>query len=214
MKKLLLSRYATTGAGVMVAAAAVSAAAAQSHSLRAPLFPTSEPVANRIVVEEEYGFSVRRYTPAVELKPVPRGSANYETPEATTIAMLSAMATRDLDWFRSLWDAESARLMEEKDKQQGHDAAFWTSTWDKAFRNRRITITTRIDTGKYVLIGYELNSLSADGQATADVIQLDVPLKQVDGRWLGTQELSNDPVLLYWKTPTVRPHRVIRGVQP
>ena len=213
MKKLLLSRYATTGAGVMVAAA-VSAAAAQSHSLRAPLFPTSEPVANRIVVEEEYGFSVRRYTPAVELKPVARGRANYETPEATTIAMLSAMATRDLDWFRSLWDAESARLMEEKDKQQGHDAAFWISTWDKALRDRRITITTRIDTGKYVLIAYELRSLSANAEASADVIQLEVPLKQVDGRWVGTQDLSSDPVLLYWKTPSVKPHRVIRGVQP
>jgi hypothetical protein len=188
---------------------AVTSVAAQTPPA-APPFPTAPPVVKKIVVEEEFGFAERRYDPPVEFAAIERNAARDDTPEATTIAMLSAMSRGDVAWFRSLWDAESARLLAEDDKKHGRDDAFWIATWARVLRDRRIVLTNRIETGDYVLIAYHLMPLQANHKPE-DVIRLETPLKQQDGRWRATQELSSDPVLLYWKTPDVRPRRFVRG---
>ncbi len=195
-----------------VLAAASAAVRAQAPSVSPSAFPTGDPSIGRIVAEDEYGFAIRRYTPPVEFRPVARAAATSDSPEAATIAQLSAMAARDVDWFRSTWDAESLQVMDASNREQGHDAAFWTSTWERTFRDRRVVLTHRIDSGKYVVVVYQLVAQRAAPGAVDDIVELETPLKLQDGRWLATQELSSDPVLLYWKTPNVRPKRVVRGV--
>ena len=137
-------------------------------------------------------------------------AAKGDTPEATTIAILSAMSRGDVPWFRSLWDAESARILAADDKTHSRDDAFWAATWARTLLDRRIVLTNRIDSGDYVLIAYDLIPVQANHKPE-DVIHLETPLKLQNGRWLATQELSSDPVLLYWKTPDVRTRRVVRG---
>ena len=183
---------------------------AQTRMNAEPTFPTAPPVVKKIVVEAEYGFALRRYEPPVDVTAVDRNAAKDDTPEATTIAILSAMSRGDVPWFRSLWDAESARILAADDAKHGRDDAFWTTTWARVLRDRRIVLTNRIESGEYVLIAYDLIPLQANHKPE-DVIHLETPLKLQNGRWLASQELSSDPVLQYWKTPDVRPRRVVRG---
>jgi hypothetical protein len=45
-------------------------------------------------------------------------------------------------------------------------------------------------------------------------VELIVALKSTDGKWMATQELAADPVLVNWKTPDARPRRVVRVAPP
>ena len=179
----------------------IVAALAQSP---ASVFPTAPGVLSKIVAEDEYQFLVREYKPAIEVKPVRREDASYDTPEMAAIAGISAMVARDFDWFRSTWDKPSQTILAERDAQMKQDASFWIATWERGFANRRIELTARIETGVYVLIAYRLVA------ETEKPIELTIVLKSTGGRWLATQELSQDPVLAYWRTPEVRPKRVVR----
>jgi hypothetical protein len=189
---------------------ATTLVSAQTPSSAEPAFRTAAPVVRKIVVEAEYGFALRRYEPPVDVAVVDRNQAKDDTPEATTIAMLSAMSRGDVPWFRSLWDTESARILAADDKTHGRDDASWTAIWARLLRDRRIVLTNRIDSGEYVLIAYDLIPLQANHKPE-EVIHLETPLKLQNGRWLATQELSSDPVLQFWKTPDVRPRRFVRG---
>jgi hypothetical protein len=120
------------------------------------------------------------------------------------------MSHGDVPWFRSLWDAESARVLEADDRAHGRNDASWVTAWERALRDRRIVLTNRIETGAYVLIAYDLVPLQANHKPE-DVLRAETALKLQNGRWMATQELGSDPVYLYWKTPDVRPRRVVRG---
>lgn len=188
---------------------AATSARAQTPANAEP-FRTAAPDVKKIVVEHEYGFAVRRYEPPVSFTAVERSATKTDSPEATTIAILSAMSHGDVPWFRSLWDSESARILADNDKAHNRDDASWIAAWQRMFRDRRVVLTNRIETGDYVLIAYDLIPLQPNYRPE-DVIQLETPLRLQNGRWLATQELASDPVLQYWKTPEVRPRRVVRG---
>lgn len=191
----------------------VGIAHAQNKPAPEPIFTTTPPVADRIVAEDEYHFTVRNYSPPVEVKLVRRQDASYDSPEMAAIAGISAMVAGDFDWFRSTWDKASLAVLEARDKAMNQDQDFWVRTWERAFRNRQVQLTSRIETGEYVLIAYRLVAQlrAADDKAEGD-IELVTVLKADNGRWLATQDLSQDPVLAYWKTPDVRPKRMIRSV--
>ena len=181
-----------------------SGAGLAQSKVHPPGFEMTRPVLNKVVVENEYQFLVREYTPPVQVKVVRREDASYASPEMSAIAGISAMVGRDFGWFRSTWDQASQTAMAERDAQMNQDAAFWIRSWERTFANRHVELTTRIETGDYVLIAYRVVS------ETEKPVELVAAFKSVNGSWLATQELSQDPVLLYWKTPDVRPRRVVR----
>ena len=203
-------RSMTIVAAVALVWSATTSVDAQTRINAEPVFRTTPPVVKKVVVEEEYGFALRRYDPPVDVTAVDRNLAKDDTPEATTIAILSAMSRGDVAWFRSLWDPESARILAADDTKYGRDDTSWTAAWARTLRDRRIVLTNRIDSGDYVLIAYDLIPLQPNHKPE-EVIHLETPLKLQNGRWLATQELSSDPVLLYWKTPDVRQKRFVRG---
>jgi hypothetical protein len=201
---------------VFVLSISLDVALAQIKAPPAPVFPTTAPTLSKVVVENEYQFSARQYSPPVEVQVVRRDSASYDAPESAAIAGISAMAAGDFDWFRSTWDEASRAVLETRDRQMKQDPAFWVKTWKGAFTDRRIELTARIDTGEYVLIAYRLvprNAAPAAPNGNAPV-ELVVVLKSDNGKWMATQELAADPVLAYWKTPDVKPRRVIRTALP
>ena len=174
-----------------------------------PVFRTDAPIQQKVVAEYQYFFTVNRYTSPVPVTITSREKASYSSPERATVALISAMATQDYEWFRSVWDATSTKVLEERDRQANQDAAFWKSAWARGFAAARVELTTRIETGDYVLIAYRLVPLNAPGPQ-ADNLELITALKADKGRWFATQELAGDPVLSHWKTPDVRVKRTIR----
>jgi hypothetical protein len=201
---------------VFVLSMSLDVALAQIKAPPAPIFPTTAPTLSKVVVENEYQFNARQYSPPVEVQAVRRDGARYDTPESAAIAGISAMAAGDFDWFRSTWDEASRAQMEARDRQMKQDPAFWVKAWKGAFADRRIELTARIDTGEYVLIAYRLvprNPASAAPNGNAPV-ELVVALKSDAGNWMATQELAADPVLAHWKTPDVKSRRLIRAAVP
>jgi hypothetical protein len=164
-------------------------------------------VTQRIVAEVEYPFVVTRYDPPVQVQVTRREESSRATPELAAIAQISAMASQDFAWFRSSWDPPSLSVMDRQDKEQGHDAAFWTGAWAKAFKGTRVELTTRIESGEFVLIAYRLVPPANAATGPFDLVTV---LKSLDREWVATQELADDPVLLYWKTPNIRPKRTAR----
>lgn len=193
-----------------------SVTSAQRKNSPEPLFTTTPPIAKKVVVEDQYHFTIRQYSPAVKVKLITRDKASYDSPEAAAISAISAMASKDFEWFRSTWDRSSIEIMDKQDKALNHSAEFWVGAWGKAFENRKVELTARIETGDYILIAYKLVKEFAHSDppdTSGKEIELVTVLKFQEGKWLATQELSQDPVLLYWKTPEVRPKRIVRGGQ-
>jgi len=195
-------------AAVALCACGVSRSAA-AQDVPEPMFRTAPPVQQKVVAEYHYFFTVNRYTSPVPVAITTRDKASYSSPERATIALISAMATQDFEWFRSVWDAASIKVLDERDKKGNQDAAFWKNAWARAFANARVELTTRIETGDYVLIAYRLVPANATAPQS-DNGELVTALKADKGRWFATQELADDPVLTYWKTPDVRVKRTIR----
>jgi hypothetical protein len=193
-----------------------SSVRAQASAPPPPIFPTAPPGLNKIVVEDEYQFLVRQYNPSVDVKRVRRDAASYDSPEAAAIAGISAMGSGDVDWYRSTWDDASRAVLEQRDKEMKQDREFWVKAWEKAFTGRRVELTARIETGAYVMIAYRLvpDGAVAVPAKAGDAVDLVVALKLQNGKWMATQELASDPVLAYWKTPDVRPKRVVRAAPP
>jgi hypothetical protein len=174
-----------------------------------PMFRTEPPVQQRVVAEYQYFFTVNRYTSPVPVAITTRDKASYSSPELAAMALISAMATQDFEWFRSVWDIASVKRLEERDKAANQDPSFWKNAWARAFANTRVELTTRIETGDYVLIVYRIVPANATS-AQSEGVELTTALKSEKGRWFATQELADDPVLSYWKTPDVRVKRTIR----
>src|SRR5215213_5310101 len=105
-RKNLITAFALT---------AIVAAGARAQTLSKTEFPTTEPTVQKVIVENVYYFARRQYQPAVPVQYV-SANATYTTPEATAIAAISAMKTKNFSWFRSLWDKSAQQMMAERDK--------------------------------------------------------------------------------------------------
>jgi hypothetical protein len=185
-----------------------------SEAIPEPIFKTTPPKKEKVMVEDLYFFTVKEYLPPVKVEFVKRSEASYENPEMAAISYISAMALKDFEWARSTWTKESQNILEERDKSLNQTPEFWINIWEKTFKNKKVELTTRVETGEYVLIGYKITPetkiSNEPNERTKEDIELVAVLRKYEGIWLATQELAKDPVLHYWKTPEVKVQRVIR----
>jgi hypothetical protein len=169
-------------------------------------YPTTPSVVGKVIVESTYYFARRDYQPPV---PVPTVSttASFDTPEASTIASISAMKRKDFDAFRSMWDESSRRLMEAKDRELGQTRETWIATWERLFANgARTELVSRVDSGEYVIVAYRI----ADPDPAVKPFEMQAVLKAQGKRWFLTQEMSADPVFSAWRRPEEKVQRVGR----
>jgi hypothetical protein len=178
--------------------------AGQLPALPPPDFPVAAPEKGEFVVEHVYTFTFRRYASPVTISGA-RVSAPYTTPEHVASAQLSAMMRGDYDAFLTTWSEEARRRFDVDDKKQGRSPAFWVSAWQKALSKRPVRLLGRIETGRFVLVEYEL------GQIDNVTPFIDtIPTRSFENQgWLATQELSEDPVLINWNGER-RQRKVIR----
>ena len=181
-----------------------------SQDKPAPIYNTKHPVMDKVVSEELYTFAIRTYDPPVRIKPVKQNDASYDVPEQAAIAQISAMLAKDFSWFRNTWTKESKIIMENDDKKNNFNKDFWVNAWAKAFRDKDVDLLNYIETGEYVIISYRFVSKNKIADSSEKDMELDTVLKREDGKWLATQELAQDPVLLYWRSPETRVKRVKR----
>lgn len=174
------------------------------------IFPASASELKKIVTEDTYFFKVQTFTPNVRVKFVNRKDASYSTPEASTIARVSAMAASDFQWFRETWTELGKAQIDDANRLNNRPPEFWSNVWSKTLMGKSFELTHRIETGEYVLIAYRAIGAGAGGK-DLELVQV---MKKEGDRWLATQDLARDPILNYWRKPDEPIKRVMRTAVP
>lgn len=188
--------------------AATAMAQAQPEFVPPP-FPTTAPVVANVVVEDFYAFVRRDYAPPVKVSTIAR-TATYSTPEAVVIAQISAMKTKNYEWFMALFDETSRAEMDRSDREQNRTPAFWIGNWEEAFSNRTPELVSRVDSDNFVVIAYRLVSANA----AEEPIDLEAVAVRARDGWVLTLSKADDPVQINWRTPDERLQRVARQPNP
>ncbi len=198
-----LLRLAKTVAVIIVIFLTLSLIGAEAaEPLPPPMFPTTTPEKKQIVVENIYNFQIVRYQPPVTVHPLKnRKNATYQRPEATIISHVSAMMLNDWEWFQEGWTRKSWKEIEERNKSLGRTSSSILDRWKKFFRGKKVQLTERIDSGEYVIVYYKVTGKKGT---------LFAVMRLEDGKWLITNELITDPVVISGKEGKTLIKKVIR----
>lgn len=148
-----------------------------------------------LTVESTYLFSTQAYRALTDLVKPKR----VDTPEATLFFHFDAMRRGDYESFLKTWTSESVAEMNERNRIQQRDRAFWLEKWAKVYPDAKVQLLHRLVYRKFVLIEYRL--IDKTGKKLMDDT---VALRQEGGGWKLTQELKNEPLLFSWNEPTRR----------
>jgi len=155
-----------------------------------------------------YSYTHSKYNPAVVLDLSALVTRN-DTPEDAAISLTTAMAVGDYNSFYRGWTPEAQKTMSETDNAKHHSPEYWTKTWAKGLRGRRVEMRDRVETGKYVII--DMFSVPLHSDSPEDLGEFPwVLVKDSKGHWWATQDLAEDPVLQNWPRPYSIIEKVIR----
>jgi hypothetical protein len=148
------------------------------------------PVRKRqIIVQRIYNYEIREYRPSPSIGLLASArEASYKSPEETVIANVSAMMTQDWNWFLNTWSESSARQIKEDSESRGLTTENLVAKW-AGLKGKKLAFVSRIDTGKYVIVTYDL--VDEAGQKSRSL----APMMLENGRWLLTNDLHDDPAL-------------------
>jgi ribosomal protein L13 len=111
------------------------------------------------------------------------------------------MMLNDWEWFQEGWTRESWKDIEERNKSLGRTSSSILDRWKKFFRGKKVQLTERIDSGEYVIVYYKV---------TGEKGTLFAVMRLEDGKWLITNELITDPVVISGKEGKTLIKKVIR----
>ena len=171
-------------------------------------YNTTKPEHLEVYEKLSYSYTHCKYDPPVRVT-VSEVLTRYDSPEDAAMSLMSAMAAADYASFYRGWTSEAQKTMSEEDNAKHHSPDYWTKQWTKWLRGRKVNMTDRVETGKYVII----SMIAAPTQADAQEEPTEFPwvlVKDSKGRWLATEDLDADPVLLNWRRPSSAIERVIR----
>ncbi|WP_028100701.1 hypothetical protein [Pseudoduganella violaceinigra] len=186
--------------GLLLLAAAALPAQAQSQT------KTS---VKKVVVETYTTVGVSTFVPPQPVTALTRGAAGYSTPEKAAVALLSAMAAGDYDWWISMWSPEARALMEKRYRDSGRQPADIVANWRGLLSERPAVLLGKAEYARqrvtYALVRYRVHGGNLTTQdTTGKVTQLDtkdfentLSFKLIDGRWQAVQDLASDPVFHY-----------------
>ncbi len=178
--------------------------------IQPPLYKTTPPERKKVIEEDVYFFSVMQYDPPAEITPLKKSEMkSYKTPEEAFISQISAMFNRDYNWWIKGWNKGSQKIMKERDSSLKQTPEFWIKKWNEVMKDKKAVLLYRVESGPFVIIAYSLKSQKAE-KGEEESLEGNMVFKNEQGKWLATQEMASDPVLLNWRNPERRFQRVIR----
>jgi hypothetical protein len=172
-------------------------------------YPLSQPKIEKISMEDVYYFTVSNYEPRVRVLFVSPSTASYGTPEDAAVALISAVVSGEYQWWRSVYSQSANAVMDKDDKESSRTPEVWKQLWKERLSGKDAYLTTRIETGDYVIVaGVFIMPNDPEGQT----VKMQVAFKHEGSRWFATQDLADDPVLMYSDNPDVKIKRVMRQV--
>jgi len=158
-----------------------------------PAYPAQSSEQHTVTLKYKYTYEERQFIPSHSIEPSPRNTWAFTSPESAMIARASAMKQLDFEGWLATWDQPSQLEMQEKAKKRNHELSEIVDQWKGILEVGRMSMVRRIKTGEYVIITYRVVD-----ETGLDIGQVELPsvYHLVDGRWLGTQGLSSDVLLL------------------
>jgi len=174
-----------------------------SGTIPKPVYKTTRAKYEEIKEEVVYPYEVMDYVGRVKLDLIQNKSdAKYDTPEGALVSLFSAVYEGEYDWWLNSWTKESGlKLKEDLDSEDE-----LTEKWRSLFKDSYVALISRIETGKYVLLYYNV----ATKERNKIIQRQTIAFVKEDGKWLATNELSADPVFLYWQDPNYKAFRTGR----
>lgn len=198
----------------LAGAAVISPAMSQAPGGKPKQFTTTK---KKVIGDNITLVSVGTYSPGLTVHAAPRAQGRDNTPEGATMALLSAMAAGDYEWWLSTWSPESRTTMTKQYQKSGRKPADFVANGKGTPSSRPAVILGRADYrqgGKaYALVRYrttganELTAKDMTGKVPPSGTKhfenvLSFRLHQ--GQWVATQELASDPLFhnasLLWDT--------------
>lgn len=171
-----------------------------------PIFPTTRPDVKKVILQEQYYFTIMEYQPHVKVKLITKKDQNsFDTPEDAFTSIASAMFAKDYDWFINCWTKSSIAFHEENDKKNNITTDIVKNKWSEWLKNRAVVLTHRVETGGYIILGYKL----IDKDDAHTVGEYDNVFTKENGKWRATVDLASDPVHWGWRNPD----KVMQGVE-
>lgn len=182
-----LNRYFITFVGLLTSLLTVSTAFAVSP-------PRSMQQRKLVYQGTTYVVSTGTYEPPFLVKPVKRVEAKYSTPEEAMVSHLSALITKDYDWFYDHWTDASRKVNEQRNKELNSTREQTIQDWS-LIDNKPIEIRYRADyivnNKKYVFISYRVKGMMIGDSE----LEAEMAFTKESNRWLATQDLASNPVL-------------------
>lgn len=200
---------------VLASATVISPAISKAPAGKPQQFTATK---KKVIGETMTLVSVGTYSPALPVHAIHRTQERDNTPEGATIALLSAMAAGDYQWWLSNWSPESRTMMTKQYQKSGRKPTETVASWKGMLNSRPAVILGRADyrqDGKaYALVRYRTtnaNELTAKDKVTGKVSSLGatdveevLSFRLHQGQWVATRELASDPLFhnasLLWDT--------------
>lgn len=167
--------------------------AASEQEWLTPAYPAQPSERHVVTLRYSYVYEERQFVPSYPIEPLSRNQWELGSPESAMIVRASAMKQLDYEGWRTTWDEASKAEMEKQVKDHGRELSDLVDQWRGVLAAGRMAMVRRVQTGQYVILTYRI--VDATGR---DLGQIELPsvFHLVDGRWLGTQDLSSDVLLL------------------
>jgi hypothetical protein len=174
-----------------------------------PSYPARASEEHTVTLKYSYTYEERQLTPSYSIEPLPATVWNFASPESAMIARASAMKQLDYENWLATWDQSSQAEMQQRARQNNRELSDIVDQWRGILEVGRMVMVRRIQTGQYVILTYRVVDDSG-----RDIGQIELPsvFHLVKDRWLGSQELSSDILLLEspWVTGTQHVERTLR----
>ena len=140
----------------------------------------------------EFTYLEGDFKPPYRIPAEPQQNGSFRTPEETMSVRASAMISQDYDLWLSTWD-DSARAQFLHESTGPAAVAERKRQWRAMFSVSQMVLFKRIETREFVILTYKM--LDEQGR---NVGQFELPsvFQKIGNRWIGTQRLAADPLLI------------------
>ena len=157
----------------------------------------------QVIEEIVYPIQIFAYQPLLDLSAAVAKRSG--TPEAVVAGWTTAMRNGDYDAAIRYWDAESGKMIEDRNRKEGKSQESWRSSWKRLFDGNTVRASKQVRRGPMILIGYEI--VNPQGSVVNSEV---VALRKTNDNWQLTLQYADHAVMQGWNRPDVRVRRLAR----
>jgi len=144
----------------------------------------------------EFKYEEAEYANNSKIEYIAIDKAKYDTPENAMIARFSALAAKDIQWWRGQWESvEQADLSLSHLMANGATEKQIVNRWGNITEFNHIRLIRRITFNNYAIVTYQVVSKSK--QSKKNKFEIPAVFKKIRGAWKVSSDLSKSPLIAH-----------------